>query len=149
MFVPTTRRSAPGGPGTFFLNASPKPDRVIAKVSNGLRPHGRRKLASRCRMSQFNEPAFSRELSRFRPAALGRLSWRPMLLNEWEWRRQPAKSASATIYKAGGNPSGNQWYWGLNGVQTAPARSTVSSEYSRMRRPNLPSRGALGSRPRA
>ena len=25
-----------------------------------------------------------------------------------------------TIYKISGNPSGNSWYWGLNGVQNGP-----------------------------
>ena len=25
-----------------------------------------------------------------------------------------------TIYKTSGNPTGNQWYWGLNGVQNGP-----------------------------
>jgi hypothetical protein len=25
-----------------------------------------------------------------------------------------------TIYKSNGNPTGNQWYWGLNGVQNGP-----------------------------
>ena len=25
-----------------------------------------------------------------------------------------------TIYKTSGNPSGNSWYWGLNGVQNGP-----------------------------
>jgi hypothetical protein len=25
-----------------------------------------------------------------------------------------------TIYKTRGNPAGNQWYWGLNGVQNGP-----------------------------
>jgi hypothetical protein len=42
-----------------------------------------------------------------------------------------------TIYKTSGNPTGNQWFWGLNGVE---------NEHSRMPRPNLPPPGALGSR---
>ena len=25
-----------------------------------------------------------------------------------------------TIYKTSGNPSGNSWFWGLNGVQNGP-----------------------------
>jgi hypothetical protein len=25
-----------------------------------------------------------------------------------------------TIYKTSGNPSGNKWFWGLNGVQNGP-----------------------------
>ena len=25
-----------------------------------------------------------------------------------------------TIYKTSGNPSGNEWFWGLNGVQNGP-----------------------------
>jgi hypothetical protein len=25
-----------------------------------------------------------------------------------------------TIYKTSGNPTGNQWYWGLNGVENGP-----------------------------
>jgi hypothetical protein len=34
--------------------------------------------------------------------------------------RRPRRVRIGTIYKTSGNPSGNEWFWGLNGVQNGP-----------------------------
>jgi hypothetical protein len=52
-----------------------------------------------------------------------------------------------TIYKTSGNPAGNQWYWGLNGVQNGPGQFNGfvrTLEDAKAEFGPLP--GALGSR---
>jgi hypothetical protein len=52
-----------------------------------------------------------------------------------------------TIYKTSGNPAGNQWYWGLNGVQNGPG--PFNNEFVRTlddAKAEFPPPGALGSR---
>jgi hypothetical protein len=53
-----------------------------------------------------------------------------------------------TIYKTSGNPAGNQWYWGLNGVQNGPGPfNGFVRTLEDGQGPNLPPPGARGSRP--
>jgi hypothetical protein len=51
-----------------------------------------------------------------------------------------------TIYKTSGNPTGNQWFWGLHGVQNGPGPFNGFVRTLEDAKAELPPPGALGSR---
>jgi hypothetical protein len=54
-----------------------------------------------------------------------------------------------TIYKTSGNPAGNKWFWGLNGVQNGPGPFNGFVRTFEDAKVDLQPPGGLGSRPPA